>query len=67
VSISGLTPVATTYNKICLQANLIDSGGTPYLLDWTASWSAGINISGTVWTNEAKTTNIASIKPYIFL
>ena len=38
IDISGLTPVASTYNRICLQATLTNSGGTPYLTDWTVSW-----------------------------
>lgn len=39
IDISGLTPVASTYNKICLQATLTDSGGTPFLNDWTVTWA----------------------------
>lgn len=39
VDISGLIPVASTYNQICLQATLTDSGGTPFLNDWTVSWA----------------------------
>jgi len=38
IDLSGLSPVATTYNNICLEATLINSGGTPYLNDWTISW-----------------------------
>ena len=41
VNIAGLTPVASTYNRICLQATLTDSGGTPFLNDWTVTWSTG--------------------------
>lgn len=43
ISLTNLTPVATTYNKICLQATLTDVSGTPYLNDWTVSWSSGAN------------------------
>jgi hypothetical protein len=41
VTISGLTPTATTYNKICLQATLTYTAGTPLLNDWTVAWSKG--------------------------
>jgi hypothetical protein len=40
INISGLIPVASTYNKICLLATLTYSGGTPLLNDWTVTWSA---------------------------
>lgn len=36
IDISGLN--TTTYNEVCLKATLTDSGGTPYLEDWTVSW-----------------------------
>ncbi len=36
IDISGLS--TTTYNKICLQATLIDSGGSPTLDEWSVSW-----------------------------
>jgi hypothetical protein len=54
VNIAGLTPVDSTYNKICLQATLTDSGGTPYLNDWTVTWgtaavySVAITTDGTI-------------------
>ncbi len=35
VDISGMA--TTTYNRICMQATLTDSGGTPYLQDWTVT------------------------------
>ncbi len=41
VNIAGLTPVASTYNRICLHATLTDSAGTPFLNDWTVTWSSG--------------------------
>lgn len=36
VNIASLN--TSTYDQICLLATLEDSGGTPYLLDWTVSW-----------------------------
>ena len=45
IDISGLTPVATTYNRICLQATLTDSGSTPFLNDWTVTWGAAATVS----------------------
>jgi hypothetical protein len=38
VDISGLN--TTTYNEICVRATLTDSGGTPFLNDWTVTWAA---------------------------
>jgi hypothetical protein len=43
IDISGLN--TTTYNRICLQATLADSGGSPTLNDWTVTWSSA---SGTL-------------------
>ena len=40
INITPLIPVATIYNKICLQATLTASGGTPLLNDWTIDWSS---------------------------
>jgi len=42
IDISGLN--TTTYNRICLKATLNDSGGTPYLQDWTISWGNGVEV-----------------------
>jgi hypothetical protein len=30
-----------TSNRICLEATLTDSGGTPFLNDWTVTWASG--------------------------
>jgi murein DD-endopeptidase MepM/ murein hydrolase activator NlpD len=38
--LSGLDESGTG-NRICLEATLIDSGGTPYLNDWTVTWASG--------------------------
>lgn len=44
ISIAGLS--TTTYNRLCLQATLTDSGGsTPYINDWTVTRSAGLSTS----------------------
>lgn len=40
IDISGLN--TTTYNQICLQASLTDSGGTPYINDWTVAWQTPV-------------------------
>jgi hypothetical protein len=37
IDISGLN--TTTYNEICLRATLNESGGTPFLQDWTVTWT----------------------------
>jgi hypothetical protein len=37
IDLSGLN--TTTYNRICLRATLTDSGGTPFLTDWTVTWA----------------------------
>ncbi len=37
IDLSGLN--TTTYNKICLQATLTESGGTPFLNDWSIAWA----------------------------
>ncbi|MFC1780073.1 glycine-rich domain-containing protein [Patescibacteria group bacterium] len=56
ISISSLTPVATTYNKICLQATLTDSGGTPYLNDWTVTTSSTDVIVSSIGTQTSSVT-----------
>ncbi len=40
IDLSGLN--TTTYNKLCLQATLTESGGTPFLNDWGISWVANV-------------------------
>jgi hypothetical protein len=37
IDISGLN--TTTYNEVCLRATLNESGGTPFLQDWTVTWT----------------------------
>lgn len=37
IDISGLS--TTTYNRICLRANLTQSGASPTLDDWSVSWT----------------------------
>lgn len=39
------------YNRICLQATLNDSGGTPYLQDWMVTWLSGVAVSVTITTD----------------
>jgi|GEM_PF-2896236 len=38
IDLSGLN--TTTYNRICMKATLTDSGGTPFLNDWSVGWTA---------------------------
>jgi len=38
----------TTYDRICLQATLINDGGTPYLNDWSVTWGVAAVVSVTV-------------------
>lgn len=52
IDISGLN--TTTYNNICVQASLTDSGGTPYLEDWNIQW--GLDVSGTVYLADKATS-----------
>jgi hypothetical protein len=58
VDISGLSRI--TYNKIRLKADLTCvSGNCPTLNDWTVTWSAGINVKGTIkqYNQTASTTS----------
>lgn len=48
VSLVNVLPVATTYNVLRPVANMsCNAGVCPLLNDWTLTWAAGINISGT--------------------
>ncbi len=60
INLSNLLPVASTYNQIRPVANFTCNLGTcPTLSDWTLTWAAGINISGTIkqYDQSASTTS----------
>ena len=65
INISGLTPVASTYNKICLKATL-NAGASlsPTLDDWTISWGAAaastFDQAVYKWFNNTDGTNVGS-------
>lgn len=60
INLSNVLPVASTYNIIRPVANFVCSPGVcPSLNDWTLTWSAGINISGTAKQYD-EVTNLAS-------
>jgi hypothetical protein len=60
ISLINVLPVGTTYNMLRPVANLTCSGGScPTLNDWTLTWAAGINISGTAQQYN-QSTNLTS-------
>ena len=59
IKLSNVLPV-TTYKEIRPVANMVCSLGVcPTLSDWTLTWAAGINISGTVKAYD-QSTNVTS-------
>ncbi|MFM2374791.1 MAG: hypothetical protein RLZZ234_786, partial [Candidatus Parcubacteria bacterium] len=60
VSLTNVLPVASTYNQLRTVANLVcNTGSCPTLNDWTLTWAAGINISGTAQEYNQSTNLVA--------
>ncbi len=60
IDLTGLLPVASTYNIIRPVANMAcNTGICPELYDWTLTWSAGITVSGTAQQYD-QSTNLTS-------
>lgn len=60
INLTNVLPVGTTYNMLRPVANMSCNAGTcPTLNDWTLTWAAGINISGTAQQYN-QSTNLTS-------
>jgi len=58
ISLTALDELDTTHNRLCLKATLNKGTSTPYLNDWTVSWSSGAVVSVTITTDGTVTYGI---------